>query len=159
MHKYEKLLKLKTKMFKRRTGVKKKTFAVMLAILQEAEQKQKALGGKPNKLPLADQLLMCLEYMREYRTYFHVGNDYGISESTCFRNCRWVEEVLIKSKKFRLHGKKELLKTDREFEVILTDATESPIERPKKNSAKTEGTSKNTSIQVRRNAIQQKLRS
>jgi hypothetical protein len=75
---------------------------------------------------------MTLEYLREYRTYFHLGQSYGISESACNRNCRWIEDALIKSKKFSLPGKKALLKSNAEFEVILIDATESPIERPKK---------------------------
>ncbi|KJV97210.1 DDE superendonuclease family protein [Orientia tsutsugamushi str. UT76] len=36
---------------------------------------------KQNKLNLEEQLLMDLEYLREYRTYFHIGQNYGISES------------------------------------------------------------------------------
>jgi hypothetical protein len=32
-----------------------------------------------------------------------------------------------------LPGRKALLKSDVEYEVVLIDATESPIERPKKN--------------------------
>ena len=32
-----------------------------------------------------------------------------------------------------LPGRKALLKSDMEYEVILVDATESPIERPKKS--------------------------
>lgn len=75
---------------------------------------------------------MTLEYLREYRTYFHLGQSYGLSESACYRNCKWMEDVLIKSKEFSLPGKKSLLKNNAEFEVILIDATESPIERPKK---------------------------
>ncbi len=46
-----------------------------------------------------------------------------------------IEDILIKSKVFSLPGKKALLKSDTEFEVILIDATESPIERPKKKNA------------------------
>jgi hypothetical protein len=75
---------------------------------------------------------MTLEYLREYRTYFHLGQSYGLSESACYRNCKWIENTLIKSKAFSLPGKKALLKSDTQFEVILIDATESPIERPKK---------------------------
>ncbi len=75
---------------------------------------------------------MALEYLREYRTYFHLGKSYGLSESAYYRSCRWVEDVLIKSKTFSLPGKKALLKNDAEFEVILIDATGSPIEQPKK---------------------------
>jgi tricorn protease-like protein len=45
----------------------------------------------------------------------------------------WVEDVLIKSGKFSLPGKKELLSNDT-LEVVLVDVTESPVERPKKSS-------------------------
>ena len=131
----------------------------MLEVLRIAESKLKAFGGKPNKLLLEDRLLMCLEYLREYRTYFHIAKNYGINESTCYRNCIWIENTLIKSKKFRLPGKKELLKTDREFEIILTDATESPIERPKKNSAKTVKIDKSITTLVKRNVIPKKPKS
>ena len=31
---------------------------------------------------------MSLEYMREYRAYFHVAASYGVSESSCYRNIR-----------------------------------------------------------------------
>jgi hypothetical protein len=61
-----------------------------------------------------------------------LGQSYGLSESTCYRNCKWIEDILIKSKVFSLPGKKALLNSDTEFEVILIDATESTIERPKK---------------------------
>jgi len=37
---------------------------------------------------LEDRLLMTLEYLREYRTYFHLGQSYGLSESACYRSCR-----------------------------------------------------------------------
>jgi len=40
---------------------------------------------------------------------------------------------LIKSGAFSLPGKKELLKSDMQFEVVMIDVTESPCERPKKN--------------------------
>jgi hypothetical protein len=47
---------------------------------------------------------------------------------------KWIEDTLVKSKNFRLPGRKALKKSDCEYEVILIDASESPIERPKKNS-------------------------
>ena len=56
-----------------------------------------------------------------------------MSESTAYKTIRWVEDTLIKHPLFALPGRKELLKSDREYEVILIDATETPIERPKKN--------------------------
>ncbi len=78
---------------------------------------------------------MALEYLREYRTYFHISRSYGISESACYRNIRWIEDTLIKDGTFSLPGRKALLKSDVEYEVVLIDATESPIERPKKNKS------------------------
>ena len=118
--------------FRKLTGIKRTTFDVMTTILREAEVRLKAQGGKPNKLSIADRLLMALEYLREYRTYFHISRSYGISESACYRNIRWVEDTLIKDVTFLLPGRKALLKSDVEYEVVLIDATETPIERPKK---------------------------
>jgi hypothetical protein len=46
-----------------------------------------------------------------------------------------VEDVLIRDGSFSLPGRKELLKSDNPIEVILIDASESPIERPKKTEA------------------------
>ena len=83
---------------------------------------------------MEDRLLMALEYIREYRTYFHVVSSYGISESSCYRNVKWVEDTLIKHKDFSLPGRKALLKSDVDYEVMLIDASESPCERPKKGS-------------------------
>ena len=132
MEKYRKIKKLDPADFKRLTGVQSETFLEMLKILKAAEKIRMSRGGKPHRLKLPDRLLMSLEYLREYRTYFHLGQSYGLSESACFRTCRWIEDTLIKSNVFSLPGKKELLKSDIEFEVILIDAAESPIERPKK---------------------------
>ena len=131
--------------FRRLTGIKRTTFDLMVAILHEEEVLLKAHGGKPNKLSIEDRLLMALEYLREYRTYFHISRSYGISESACYRNIRWVEDTLIKDGTFSLPGRKALLKSDIEYEVVLIDATETPIERPKKN--------KNNFTQAKRKGI------
>ena len=135
MQKYETVSQLSSIEFRRLTGVQKTTFLEMIAIVKEATNKKTSGKGKPFHLSIEDRLLMTLEYLREYRTYFHLGQSYGLSESACYRNCRWIEDVLIKSKKFSLPGKKALLKSNVEFEVILIDATETPIERPKKKDS------------------------
>ncbi|MFI0478854.1 MAG: transposase family protein, partial [Candidatus Rhabdochlamydia sp.] len=92
---YDCLKEFKDEEFRRLTGVKRSTFEKMVDILKEAESSKKLLGGRPNRLSIEDQLLMALEYIREYRTYFHVGASYQISESACYRNIRWIEDVLI----------------------------------------------------------------
>jgi DDE superfamily endonuclease len=135
MQKYEAVSNLSPIEFRRLTGVQKSTFIEMIAVLKEAEHKRVSRRGKPPHLSIEDRLLMTLEYLREYRTYFHVGQSYGLSESACYRNCRWIEDTLIRSKMFSLPGRKALLKSDTEFEVILVDATETPIERPKKKNS------------------------
>jgi hypothetical protein len=62
---------------------------------------------------------------------------YGIAESNIYRSIKWIENVLIKDGTFSLPGKKELLKSDAEYESVLIDATETPIERPQKNKGNT----------------------
>ena len=83
---------------------------------------------------MEDKLLATLEYLREYRTLAHIAASYGIDESNIQRIVKWVENTLIKDGAFRLPGKRTLLAADSEYEVILIDAAESPIERPQKNS-------------------------
>jgi len=119
--------------FRRLTGVKKPTFIKMIGLLQKAHDQKKLLGGRPNKLGVEDMLLMTLEYLREYRTYFHISKSYDLSESNAYKIIRWVEDTLIKSRAFSLPGRKALLKNDAKYEIVLVDASETPIERPKKN--------------------------
>ena len=119
--------------FKRLTGVKKQTFQIMLSILQEQYVLEHKSGGKPNRLSIEDRLLMTLEYWREYRTYFHIGNSYGCSESRAYKIVKWVETTLISSRKFTIPGKKKLHTLDKAA-IVLIDVTESPIERPQKKA-------------------------
>ena len=94
MGKYEQLKELPEKQFRRLTGVQRGTFEKMVVILLDAQQKRYRRAGRKGSLGLEDKLLMALEYLREYRTYFHLGRSYGLSESACYRACRWVEDVL-----------------------------------------------------------------
>ena len=88
-------------------------------------------------LSIEDLLLATLEYLREYRTYAHIAASYGIAESNIYRGIKWVEDMLIRDGTFSLPGRKAPLKSDMEYEVVLIDATESPIERPKKSKSGT----------------------
>lgn len=132
MSQYGYIKTLRDEEFRRLTGVKRSTFKEMIMLLLEAEKAQKIKSGKPHKLCMEERLLLTLEYLREYRTYFHIASRYGIHETTALRISRWIEDVLVKSKEFSLPGRKALLKSGMEYEVILVDATESPCERPKK---------------------------
>ena len=128
---YETIEHLRDPDFKRLTGVERETFAQMLQVVET----RRFNFGRPPKLNRADQLLMTLMYWREYRTEFHIGLTYGVSESTVCRTIQKVENVLIQSKQFHLPGKKALQPSDTVIEIVLVDVTEQPIERPKKGSA------------------------
>jgi hypothetical protein len=130
--KYDDIKTLKKKDFKRLTGVIPKTFAKMLAVVR----KELRDFGRPPTLSRADQILLTLMYWREYRTEFHIGVTYGVSEATVCRTIQKIENALLRSGQFRLPGKKALRASDTLIEVVLIDATEQPIERPKKNNAR-----------------------
>ena len=144
--KYETIEHLKDTDFKRLTGVQRETFNQMLKVVETGLRE----FGRPTKLRRADQLLMTLMYWREYRTEFHIGQSYGISEATVCRTIHKVENALVRSGKFRLPGKKTLQASDTVFEVVLVDVSEQPIERPKK--------AKNGIIAVKRSTTPKKRR-
>jgi len=73
----------------------------------------------------------------EYRTYAHIAASCGIAESNIYRGIKWVEDTLIRDGTFSLPGRKAPLKSDMKYEAILVDATESPVERPKKSKGGT----------------------
>jgi hypothetical protein len=143
--KFETVKDLDDEKFRRLTGVKRPTFNKMVDILDQSIKTRKTTSGRKKKLSLENSLLMTLEYIREYRTYFHVSQSYGVSESNTYKTVRWIEDTLIKHPDFSLPGRKALLKSDAEYEVVLIDATETPIERPKKSkSTFIQGKRKNT---------------
>jgi Helix-turn-helix of DDE superfamily endonuclease len=141
---YETVKNLTDEDFKRSTGVQRATFEKMLGVLQTELRD----FGRPATLSRADQLLMTLMYWREYRTEFHIGLTYGLSEAAVCRTIYKVENALAHSGQFRLPGKKVLHASATVIEVVLIDATEQPIERPKKNKANI--------IAAKRNAIPKK---
>jgi hypothetical protein len=128
---YEQVKNLKPEDFKRLCGVRPETFKHMVEVVK-AHSQAKQKTGRPGKLSLEDQLLMTLEYLREYRTYFHIGQSWGINESTAYRIIRKIEDTLMASRAFTLPGKKQLQNTETKIQVVVVDVTETPIERPKK---------------------------
>jgi hypothetical protein len=111
----------------------------------EKREAAKIKAGRDSELSLQDQVLLTLEYLREYVTLFRLGVDWGIHETTAGRVVHRVESALLEHG-FKLPGKKKLQGIEgMNYEVVVIDVGESPIERPKKNSADT--------TQARRNAI------
>lgn len=136
--KYSAASGLNEEQFRRLVGIRKLTFEKIVTILDKARANiHSKHGGRKPKLSIPDSLMMSLMYWRENRTYFHVGKDYGLSESSCWKTVKWVEDTVIRDGAFSLPGKKKLLEGDNVFEVVLIDATETPIERPKKSNDNT----------------------
>ncbi|WP_411800828.1 helix-turn-helix domain-containing protein [Acinetobacter lwoffii] len=79
--------------FKRYSGISWSTFYLMVDQLKKYVLTQ----GRPPKLSIKDQILLCLSYWREYRTLFHVTTSYGVSEPTASRIVGHVKDWLIKS--------------------------------------------------------------
>jgi len=149
MRTFESLEKLPGSQFKRLTGVSHITFDTMVRVVRSALAKRQARGGPRFRWSVENMVLMTLTYWREYRTYFHIGLDYDLSESQCFKTIKRVEDALIKDAQFHLKGKKDLLEKKEDGKYTVVDVAESPIERPKKTAGKT---SKRSTTQAKRSA-------
>lgn len=114
------------------TGVKKTTFRKLVDLLRPKWTSRRRAGGPAPRLKLEDQLLLTLSYWRNYGTFLETGTKFGVSESTAFNICRWIENNLKNEKTLHLPGKKELLSSRTKYEIVVFDVTECPIERPKR---------------------------
>lgn len=139
---YEHLVSLPPAQFRRACGFSRSTFQAMLDVLRPELDRRGKRGGQ-NSLSVENQLLLTLQYWREYRTQFHIGLDFGVSEATVCRIIDRVETVLVKSGRFALPGKRRLLAPEVDGAVAVLDVTEVMIERPQKNSAPTTAASRN----------------
>lgn len=133
---YEKLNKLSAANFKRYCGVERKTFDKICAIVRRKSAARRLVAGRPPQLEVEDQVLLTIEYWREYRTMFHLSQSWGVSEASVSRTIARVEDILTDSKAFALPGKRRA-NLSPAIEVVVVDALETPIERPKKNRSAT----------------------
>ena len=129
---YEKAKQLKDSDFKRLCGVQKETFTTMCEVVKEDLSRE--TRGRKSGLAVEDQVLLTLGYWREYRTMFHLGQDYGLHESNVSRIIQKVEDILIKCGKFSLPSKRRLLE-ETGLTYTIVDVTEMTVERPKKNKS------------------------
>lgn len=130
---WKNIQKLPGDQFRRVTGIKKATFNKLVELLKPKWFLRRRAGGPRPKLTLEDQLLLTLSYWRNYGTYLETGTKFGVSESSAFYICRWVEDNLKNERTLHLPGKKQLLAGKGKYEIVVFDVTECPIERPKRN--------------------------
>ena len=132
MNNEERIKKLKEDEYQELFEIKKPTFDKMLEILQTKHVELHKKGGRKPKLSVLDKLIIMLTYYRDYRTMNNIAFDYGVVKSTICDTVKWVENVLVKDGSFSLPKKRALQQEDLDVEVVLIDATECEIERPKK---------------------------
>ena len=118
--------------FNRLFGVSVSQFELILSKVDPLWQ-QKVIckykrPGRDYKLDIADMILMLLLYYRSYTTQLFVGYWFGIDDSRVCRIIQRLEPLLAKV--MALPNKKCLSEED--LEILIIDATEQPIERPKR---------------------------
>lgn len=143
---YKDIKDTKPEDFKRLTGIQKTTFDEMYKAVNQTVGKL----GRCSILGVGDRILLCLMYWREYRTQFHIAKDYGISEATCSRIITNIENILSKHPDFVI-PKRQPKQSKITWKAVIVDATESPIQRPKKT--------KKTITVAKRNGTRSKVKS
>ncbi len=132
---YEHLRNVSRETFRRLCGVSPETFEQMVDALAAAEAR-KDKPGRPCRVPLADQVLVMLQYHYAYTPQVRLGVDHGLSEAAVSYLIRRVESRLLADERFHLPNRSRRLSGEDTLRVAV-DATETPIERPQKNSVAT----------------------
>lgn len=103
----------------------------MVSVLIGAET-QKKKSGRPRTLSIENQLLLTLNYLRNYNTQLELSATYSIVESNVNRTIQKVKNDLMHSRHFTL-PKRQTRTIDEQFDLVIIDVTESLIERPQKS--------------------------
>ena len=111
-------------------GVSRTDFLYMLTFVEKwlKERATHPNGGHPFVLKPYDYLAITLLYMRQYHTMDSMADEWGVSKGAICKVYNSTATYLATSGKFRLLSDKDLSDGD----IVVVDATESPINRPKK---------------------------
>lgn len=116
--------------FTRLVGVNYGTFQIILEKLENEIIRYKQLKpmrqrGLKGSVPIADQLLLTLIYLRQYHTFLQLGEMFSISESYAQKRYTFISQRLMKA--LDLPNDKSLTA---ESLKIVADVTEQELERP-----------------------------
>ena len=133
MSQFEKVRRQKPEAFLREVGIRLETFMVLVhkisAYLHEEQaQHPGKRRGRKSSLCLEDRLLLTLYYLRHYEILLRLGGQFGIHESYACKIYHQMLDILLKV--LEMKSRNELFNSD--LDTILIDATEQPIERPKR---------------------------
>ena len=131
MQNIKKIYKYSDRRFKRSTGVSKRVFHIMVDTVAKEFKLTKVNGGRKRKHSIPILILIFLEYYRHYIIMDYLASVYSCHESTICRIISTIEKILINSDLFKVKGKGHLIELN--DEILVTDVTESEIERPTKN--------------------------
>jgi hypothetical protein len=122
MERWQHALSQNDKDFKELIGVNKAVFLQMHALLTADYHKRHKKGGRRPALSPGDQLLLTLQYWREYRTMRHLAYDFGIGKSTVSETITRVENVLVKDSRIPHKKSKNhpLSEEQRSFNIDLS---------------------------------------
>lgn len=118
------------KKFLRTFGLNRVDFFYLLTLV-EKWLRQRALhpkGGHPFVLSAYDYLAITLLYIRQYHTMDSIADEWGVAKGTICKVYNTTITYLVTCGKLRLLSDKDLSEGD----IVVVDATESPINRPKK---------------------------
>ena len=112
-------------------GVKHEKFEKITKQLKpawEAIQKRKLVEGRPYGVgELSEHLLLLLIYYRTYTTHLFLAQIFKVDEATI---CRAIKRVAPLAERI-LKIKPEKLLSENDLQLLIVDATEQRIERPK----------------------------
>jgi hypothetical protein len=112
--------------------------------LQENPTSNRGIDGEFN---ISNQLLLTLEYLRQYPTFLSLGFSYGISESYANKIFHKIRPILAE-----IVGLKNPTKLKyKDVKTVIIDVTVQPIERPKIHQEKFYNGSKKTFNKVSTN--------
>ena len=116
--------------FTRLVGVSYGTFQIILTKLESEitrfkQQKPMRQRGLKSSLPIADQLLLTLLYLRQYQTFLQLGEIFSISESYAHKRYTFISKRLMNA--LDLPNDQSLTADNLK---LLADVTEQEIERP-----------------------------
>lgn len=129
-----KLLKENPRNCQRLFGIKYEIFETILKKVQnyikrDLEQNPLSKRGLEGEFTIENQLLLTLEYLRQYPTFLSLAFSYGISESYANKIYHKIRDIL--SEEIGLKNPKKLKFKD--VKKIVIDVTVQPIERPQQN--------------------------
>lgn len=124
------LLSQKPRIFRQLTGMTLAEFADIIEKVDPLVKKAFGVMGRPRKLPTsADKLSLLLIYYRTYVSHEFLGYFVGLDNSNVCRLFQRLEPLVAK----KIHIKKDRTLTEDKVRELIIDATEQPIQRPKKS--------------------------